>query len=540
MGYLLKEYQTSFVLLFCSLLLVFGGCTKKEHVSVGTAASPSSWGQAEPAYPARWDKEVSHRDETPILREKRDQQVFKEYGVNPTISTSTQRFSTFAMDVDSASYRIVRQSLQQGQLPPAAAVRSEEFVNYPDYRYQNGSERFSISAEAVPSPFRPGFHLLHIGIQTQPLTNERRLPANLVLVADISGSMASDEKLELQKKAFTTLVSQLGEQDSVALISYNQDAKTVLQPTSAKYKRKIFKAIKKLSSGGSTNAAGGLRQGYEVATNMAYPGHINRVVLISDGMANVGSVHPDQILEEIADYRKQGIFLTTVGVGQTVYNDYLLEKLANHGNGQYLYFSDQNDINEAFVDGLSAQMQVVAKDAKIQVEFNTQAVQRYRQIGYENRALQQQAFIDGAVDGGEVGAGQQVTALYEVQLTDLRPATDIATVNLSYKRPQGEAVLTLSKPVPANVVAQDLSKVSTDTRVAMAYAAFAEKLKQTYWSRAYSYQSIRQVLANDQAIAADQLVELLVIAEKLDTRSDQFADRYPVEKMQFNQVPLLK
>ena len=480
-----------------------------------------------------------------ILRKNSAQQIFKDYGVNPTISTAHEQHSTFAMDVDTVSYQLAKAGINSGRLPNKSSIRVEEFVNNFAYNYASNDDTLSISAEVVPSPYRPGFHLLHVGVKAKHVSEEQRLPANLVLVADVSGSMNSNDKMGLQKQALTTLVSQLDSRDSVAIVAYSDNAKVILRPTKASNKSKIYKAIRKMRIGGGTNVQQGLEQGYAMAEKMAYPGHVNRVVLTSDGLANIGYVDPKQILKRVGDYKRRNIFLTTVGVGRNMYNDFLLEQLANQGNGGYLYLANQNDIERVFVDGLTTQLQVVAKDAKVQLSFNPERVSLFRQIGYENRGLQKQDFLDAHKDGGEVGANQQVTVLYEIKLVNSNTNEDLANVALSYKKPQGSKVFTVDKPIPSSVIRSNNETSSSDTVVSMAVAAFAEKLRQSYWSRTYGYRDIelelkslpRHVRNSEHIIELRNLVEQ---ASELDSRHDPYAERYPLSRIDYDRVPLLR
>jgi len=504
--------------------------------------------KAEPSR-VRHSKEIAEQrakvKELSILREDSAQQIFKHYGVNPTISTKNEQHSTFAMDVDTVSYQIAKASLESQQLPNTAAIRVEEFVNNFEYNYASNNDVFSISAEVVPSPYRPGFHLLHLGVKAKQVNDEQRLPANLVLVADISGSMNSSDKMGLQKQALTTLVSQLTANDSIAIVTYSQRATVLLEPTKASDKSKIYAAIQSMQATGSTNVEVGLRQGYALAEKMSYAGHSNRVILTSDGLANTGNIGPSEILAQIEHYKKQNIFLTTVGVGRAMYNDYLLEQLANKGNGNYLYLADQDDIERVFVDGLTTQLQVVAKDAKIQLKFNPEMVSLFRQIGYENRGLQKQDFLDANKDGGEVGANQQVTALYEIKLTQTGGNADLANVSLSYKKPQGSKVFTISKDVPLSTLKAQHISASPDTLVSMSVAAFAEKLRQSYWSRNYNYQTVlsQLTLLPSHVKSSPQVSELIRLvnnASRLDSRSDPYSKRHPIANIDYDQVPLLR
>ena len=519
-----------------TLITTLSGCASKYPSSPNSSTSSS---HRERTYNA------PERSTLPILRQNSAQQVFKNYGVNPTISTSNERHSTFAMDVDTVSYQIAKTSLESQQLPNKASVRVEEFINNFEYNYGSSNDIFSVSAEVVPSPYRPGFHLLHVGVKAKHITDEQRLPANLVLIADVSGSMHGDDKMALQKQALTTLVSQLSAKDSVAIVTYNDKARTLLKPTKASNKAKIYKAIQKMKAQDGTNVELGLKQGYALAETMAYPGHANRVILTSDGLANIGNVDPNKIVEQVNDYRERNIFLTTVGVGKSMYNDYLLEQLANKGNGNYLYLTNQADIERVFVDGLTTQIQTVAKDAKVQLAFNPERVSLFRQIGYENRSLQTQDFLDTSKDGGEVGASQQVTVLYEVKLTSLNSNDDLATVSLSYKKPQGSKVYSINKAIPSSVVRSSNENASPDTVISMAVAAFAEKLRQSYWSRTYDYHQIQseltqlpQHIRNSRQIS--ELQDLLYQANSLDSRLDPYAERLPISRIDYDRVPLLR
>ncbi len=472
-------------------------------------------------------------------------QIFKRYRVNPTIQTRHNPISTFSMDVDKAAYKLANSMLKNYQLPNPDGIRIEEFVNALDYQYNQNDEIFSISAEAMPSPFRTGYHILHLGLQTKTLNDNQRNPSNIVMVADVSGSMASDNKLELLKNAMITLVSQLNSDDRIALVVYNEDASVVIKPTKASNKRKIFKAINKLRAGGSTNAEKGLLKGYKLAEMMFQPGFNNRVILTSDGMANVGSTSPEAILAKIKTSREKGIFLTTLGVGREMYNDHLLEQLANQGNGNYLYIADQKDIQQAFVDELTSQLQTVAKDAKIQLKFNPDMVSNYRLLGYENRHLKQEDFSDPDKDGGEIGAGHKVTALYEIRIKNLAEisTSSIANLTIAYKKPLGYKQHYISKEIPLSVVRNSVKTASPDSILSFGVAAFAEKLRQSYWARLYSYDDIELILNNlpyayKRQAQVINLRKLIQMAQNLDSRADIFG-HYPIQTMNFDRVPLL-
>ncbi|WP_068545847.1 vWA domain-containing protein [Thalassotalea crassostreae] len=474
-----------------------------------------------------------------------NQQIFKTYGVNPTIDTKNTTVSTFAMDVDNSSYKLASHMLENQRMPHSAGIRVEEFVNSLEYNYAQASQKFAVNAEVFPSPFRQGYHVLHVGIQTQQLTEDNKRGSNLVLVADVSGSMASDNKLALLKQAFTTLVSQLDSNDQVAIVGYSDDAFVVLPATKANNQRKIMAAINSLETLGSTNAEEGILLAYEVAEKMYLPGFNNRVIITSDGMANVGSTDPKMILNKIEDYKQKGIFLTTVGVGLGMYNDYLLEQLANKGNGNYLYVGNQGDIQSAFVDGLSKQLQTVAKDSKVQIKFNPNMVSQYRLLGYENRALETDDFTDATKDGGEIGAGHSVTVIYEIKLANALPTLDFADISIAYKLPQGEKVNYIHKAIPYQILKDTLASTSSDSKLSIAMAAFAEKLRQSYWSRAYRYNDIVIMLDSlptqyQQQKQVKQLRRNIYQAQLIDDRADPFESEHPISKMNFDRVPVIE
>lgn len=470
-------------------------------------------------------------------------QIFKVYGVNPTLETRNAPISTFSMDVDNGSYRLAADMLNRNSLPSVDGIRIEEFINAFDYSYTPSKDTFGISAQVFPSPNRDGYHVLHLGVQTKQLQDHERNPSNLVLVADTSGSMRGGN-LALLKEALITLVSQLNVHDSVAIITYNNHANIALPATKVSDKQKIYEVINDLSAGGGTNAASGISLAYQQAEKMYMPGFNNRVILTSDGMANVGSTSPEGILNTITESKNKGIFLTTVGVGKGNFNDHLLEQLANQGNGNYLYLGNTKDIQSNFVDGLTQSLQTVAKDAKVQVTFNESAVSSYRLLGYENRALKTEDFTNPNKDGGEIGAGHSVTVLYEVKLLNTNSKIDIAEVAVAYKKPMGNKVNTIKKAIPHRVIVNSIEKSSPDSILSIAVASFSEKLRQTYWARNYQYQDISSLLntlplqyrQQDQVIALQKMIKR---AESLDNRSDSFETQYPIANMNFERVPLL-
>jgi Ca-activated chloride channel family protein len=345
---------------------------------------------------------------------------FQDYGVNPFEDALEDHLSTFALDVDTASYTVARKYIAEGNLPPADAVRVEEFVNYFDQGYSSPEElAFSVYADGAPSPFhRDGTYILRFGVQGYEVPDYARKPASLTFVIDISGSMAQDQRLDLVKRSLELLVERLRPDDIVSIVAYGSDARVILVPTSGRDSHIILNAIYSLSPEGSTNAEAGLKLGYELAMQAFRPGATNRVILCSDGVANVGATGPDEILRKVHGYVDEGVTLTTVGFGMGNFNDVLMEQLADNGNGSYAYVDDIDEAKRLFVDNLTSTLEVIALDAKVQVDFNADVVARYRLIGYENRAVADQDFRNDRVDAGEIGAGLTATALYAVQLRE--------------------------------------------------------------------------------------------------------------------------
>ncbi|MEP7379718.1 MAG: von Willebrand factor type A domain-containing protein, partial [Chloroflexota bacterium] len=341
---------------------------------------------------------------------------FSNPGVNPFEDPNHDRYSTFAMDVDTASYGVSRGFLDTGSMPDPDSVRVEEFVNAFDYGYAPPADAaFAIHLDGGHTPFiSANSILLRVGIKARDVPASQRPSVSLTFVIDTSGSMAGD-KLNLVKHALELLVSRLRGDDTVAIVSFSDSASLVLGPTSAADSWSIYDAIDALQSTGSTNAQAGLELGYDIATRGHRAGANDRVVLASDGVANVGLTDADSMLSRIDHEVALGVDLVTVGVGMGDFNDTLLEQLADRGNGFYTYVNDRVEADKVFGDQLAGTLETVARDAKVQVEFRPEAVSRYRLLGYENRAIADQDFRDPYVDAGEVGAGHSVTALYEIE-----------------------------------------------------------------------------------------------------------------------------
>jgi Ca-activated chloride channel homolog len=415
----------------------------------------------------------------------------QEGEVNPRVKTQYDHLSTFALDVDTASYTEARRYIQGGSLPPTDAVRVEEFVNYFKQDYPTPADvSFGIYADAAPNPFdESGDLFLRIGIQGYEVPASERLPLMLTLVVDISGSMADDNKLDLVKQSVGLLVKRLRPQDSVAIVAYTTEARVVLYPVSGRERRTILDAIDALQPENSTNLEQGLEFGYRLANQVFDKNANNRVVLCTDGVANEGNTDAQSILDSVSEYARNGIFMNTIGVGMGEYNDSLLEQLADHGNGTYAYIDTIEEAERLFVEELTSTIQTIAQDARAQVDFNVDTVTSYRQVGYEDRAMADSDFRNDSADAGEVGAGHSVTALYVVRL---RPGTQgrIATVQLRWKDPQTQAVQEINGNFNTWDVVGHFKLASPRYRLAVMAAEFAEVLRQSPYAQRVNWQDL--------------------------------------------------
>lgn len=442
---------------------------------------------------------------------------FQGYGTNPFVDTEDDAQSTFGIDVDTASYTLARSYLRRGSLPPADAIRVEEFVNYFDYGDPAPrSKDFAVVAEGAPSPFASTArtYLLRFALQGREVSAAQRLPAVLTFVVDVSGSMNRENRLGLVKRALRLLVDQLDAGDAVGLVVYGGNGRVILEPTGDH--RRVLAAIDALQPGGSTNAEEGLVLGYRTARRHFRPGAINRVILCSDGVANVGRTGPESILARIAREAEEGIELTTVGFGMGNYNDVLMEQLADQGDGNYAYVDDLAAARRVFVENLTGTLQTIAADAKIQVEFDRQVVQSYRLLGYENRDIADRDFRNDAVDAGEIGGGHQVTALYEVKLRPDGPKRGrVATLRLRYHSKRSARVVEDSVELSLGDLAPRWNRASEGLRLAATAAEFAEILKGSHWAResdlgalaAQARQLSRRGRGRDEVVELTELIE---------------------------------
>ncbi|MBN1362187.1 MAG: von Willebrand factor type A domain-containing protein [Sedimentisphaerales bacterium] len=410
---------------------------------------------------------------------------FKVVPVNPWVMTERDAQSTFALDVDTASYALCRRYVRSGYLPPVGAVRMEEFVNAFDYAYpQRDRPTFAVYAEGAPSPFAPAgqdLTLLKIAVKARTVGRDQRRAAHLVFVVDTSASMGQADRLPQVQSALNLLVDRLSEGDRVSLVTCANEARLHLEAISVREKDTIRRTIDAIQPAGPTNLLAGLELGYATARRAFVAGQINQVVLCSDGVANVGEIDADAVLAEVADDRKQGITLTCVGVGYGAYNDAFLEALANHGDGRYVFLDAAPESREALVGHLSDTLQTVAKDARIQVEFNPDRVRRYRLIGYENRDIEDQRFRDDTIDAGEVGSGQCSTALYELELIPPRDTSDadLGTVFVRYRDTDTDKIEEIAQPLAGSIVRRRSVEENPRFFLAAGAARFAEWLRQS-------------------------------------------------------------
>jgi len=418
---------------------------------------------------------------------------FKDYGVNPSIDTEDDHLSTFALDVDTGSYTIMRNYLAEGNLPPEDSVRVEEYVNYFEqgYPFPPSHQAFGITIDGAPSPFSETerYSMVRVGIQGYEVPDSERKDVSLTFVIDVSGSMDMDNRLGLVKRSLELLVERLHRDDQVSIVVYGTDARIVLDPTSGSDKGRILRAIHKLQPEGVTNAEAGLRLGYKMAMRAYNPRIINRVILCSDGVANMGETEWDAILHEVRGYVEEGVMLTSIGFGMDNYNDVLMEQLADNGNGFYAYVDNMDEAERLFIDNLTSTLQTIALDAKVQVDFNPEVVARYRLVGYENRDVADEDFRDNTVDAGEVGAGHTVTALYEVKLYP-QAFGRVASVYLRWEDPDTREVVEMSKDFNMYQMSESFHRADPYFQWSVVVAEYAEILRDSYWAEDSSLDAV--------------------------------------------------
>jgi Ca-activated chloride channel family protein len=396
---------------------------------------------------------------------------------NPFTLTSEDRFSTFAVDVDTASYALFRRQVSEGGLPARDSIRVEEWVNYFRYAYPAPEEGdFRVDLEGAPSPFTPGRHLVKVGLQGRNIAKSQRKPTHLVFLVDTSGSMSQPDKLPLAQKAMKLMVDGLNEADTVALVTYAGSVRDVLPPTPAVQRDTLFAAIDSLTSGGGTAMGDGLETAYRHAAKKANPQSVSRVIVLTDGDTNLGrNLSADAMLASVQGYVQEGVTLSTIGLGMGNYRDDLMERLANKGNGNCFYIDSEREARRVFQERLAGTLEVIAQDVKVQVEFDPATVRGYRLLGYENRAIADRDFRNDKVDAGEIGAGHTVTALYEVELAG--EGANVATVRVRAKRPGGVEAAEQRFSLARAGLHGSLREASSNLRFAAAVAGTADILR---------------------------------------------------------------
>ena len=449
---------------------------------------------------------------------------FEDAGVNAWHETERDSLSTFAVDVDTGSYPIVRRYLADDVLPPVAAVRPEEVLNYFGAAYDYDPPllgTFAVHVDGAPSPYGRREHVLRVGVKGREVRERRRDPLSLTLVIDVSGSMEEGGRLELVKEGLRGLVDRLGDGDDLAIVSYSTNARVVLRRTAMGDEEGRWAAqdaIDGLRPSNSTNAEAGLTLGYDLADAGWREGAVNKVVLASDGVANVGATGPGSILARIGDYVRRDITLTAIGVGMGTYNDALLEQLADRGDGSYHYIDDHAEMRRVLVDGLVETLVPIALDAKVQVEFDPGNVIAWRLVGYENRDVADRDFENDDVDAGEIGAGRSVTALYALEL-DPEPEGRLGAVRVRWEEPDGGEVEEIEERFGVGAIAEGFDEAAPGLRLAAAAAGFADLLRDGHWARTARYEEVADIafevaMERERGARLDEVAELARLAEQ--------------------------
>lgn len=486
---------------------------QRESVELGRTRN--AYNAAQPALLAPAAPMADFAAQTP--QEFRDR--FSNLNENGVIAVTDNPVSTFSIDVDTAAYSYVRRQLNNGQLPPKDAVRSEELINYFDYHYpppRDKNKPFTNTVRVVDSPWTPGNKLIHIGIQGYQLTAAEIPQSNLVFLLDVSGSMDEPSKLPLVKQSMGLVLDSLKPDDTVAIVVYAGAAGTVLEPTKAREKSKILAALNNLQAGGSTAGAEGIALAYQLAQANFNKDGVNRIILATDGDFNVGQTNDETLQDFVERKRGEGIYLSVLGFGMGNYQDALMQTLAQNGNGTAAYVDTLSEAQKVLVTEATSQLFPIAEDVKIQVEFNPNTVKEYRLIGYETRALQQQDFNNDKVDAGEVGAGQRVTAIYEITpagaagglLEESRYQTlrnerqaqerqssqnldeEYAFLRLRYKLPGAKQSQLMETPITANVLHEENPLHQREVNFAIAVAGFAQLLKGSVYAGNFNYDKV--------------------------------------------------
>ncbi len=494
------------------------GRLKKKRAQLALRAQKQEMNRAAPGYRPHVVK--SAEEQKRILLEQQHRDQFEAVKQNTVKQVATEPVSTFSIDVDTASYSFVRRALNSGRLPPKDAVRVEEMINYFPYAYpkpETAEQPFQPTVTVLPSPWNSANQLVHVGIKGYDITATQRPRANLVFLMDVSGSMRSQDKLPLVKNAFKMLVNELKPDDTIGIVTYASGSGVLLEPTKIADKSKILAAIDRLGAGGSTAGAQGIQDAYRLAESNFDTNAVNRIILATDGDFNVGVTNRDELKGLIERKRKKGVFLSILGVGQGNYNDALMQTLAQNGNGTAAYVDTLNEARKVLVDEASSTLFTIAKDVKIQIEWNPTRVSEYRLIGYETRALNREDFNNDKVDAGDIGSGHTVTAIYEITpkgaptlvddlrygkpkavAADVQPAPAIADgkegelgfLKLRYKLPKENTSTLISLTIAALGQPTSIEQAPAETRFSVAVAAFGQLIKGSPYTKSYSYDDV--------------------------------------------------
>ncbi|GGY88071.1 hypothetical protein GCM10011613_36390 [Cellvibrio zantedeschiae] len=461
---------------------------------------------------------------------------------SPIKVTAKEPVSTFSIDVDTGAYANVRRFLNQGQLPPKDAVRIEELINYFPYAKvtKKGAHPFGVDTEVAPAPWNADHQLLRVRIQAMD-TKTVSLPAsNLVFLVDVSGSMSSPDKLPLVKNTLKMLTKKLRAQDRISLVVYAGRTQVELEPTAGNEHDKILAAIDKLEAAGSTAGESAMKLAYQMARRSYIPDGINRILMATDGDFNVGISNIDQLKDMVAAERKTGISLTTLGFGQGNYNEYLMEQLADVGNGNYAYIDSADEGRKVLIEEMASTFNTVAADVKIQIEFNPAQISEYRLIGYENRALNEQDFNNDKIDAGEIGAGKTVTAIYELtpvgkptlidphryeKAADTKAAksNEFGFLRIRYKKPDADKSILLEEPLLISNNKTSLDKSSEDFRFAVSVAGFGQLLKDNSYMNNYGFDQVIALAksgeGSDEGCYRAEFIRLIKTAKELSTQT---------------------
>ncbi len=515
-----------------------------QSVEIVTGGLPAQYGDAESGAINANPSLSPNFHYTPNIPQKENRESYSVISELPFKAVTSAPLSTFSSDVDAASYANVRRFISNGQLPPADAVRIEEMINYFDYSYPDPDEGevFSMTTEIGVCPWQTDHQLLRIGIKTRELPPDDLPDNNLVFLIDVSGSMSSSDKLPLLKKSLRLLVEGLSDKDRVAIVVYASASGLVLSSTKGSDKRKILEAIDNLSAGGSTAGGAGIELAYKIAGENFKKNENNRVILATDGDFNVGISSEGGLVKLIESKRDEGIFLTVLGFGTGNLQDSKMEKLADHGNGNYAYIDNLMEAQKVLVNEMGATLHTVAKDTKFQIEFNPMQVKAYRLIGYENRMLEDEDFNDDTKDAGDVGSGHSVTAVYEiipatsletlptppvdplryqrkVGLVNEEISGELATLKIRYKAPDSDVSVLRTKVI---AVADSESEPSEDFRFVCAIMETGMLLRQSQYAGNSSFDEALKLAkagkGEDENGYRGEFIRLVSLAEKLDRR----------------------